>query len=401
MKLDREKIVYKKVEDLKLNPKNPRKNDDAVRTVAKSIEKYGFKNPLIIDENNVVWCGNTRLKASRTLGLEEVPCIVASDLTEEQIRELALIDNKSSEIAEWDFDLLGDELADLDLGDFELDWGLPELVEEEKGVEEDDFDCTPPEQPKAKLGDIYKLGNHRLMCGDSTKEEDVAKLMNGNKADMVVTDPPYNVEIVGGNHSESPTERKKKGNLTIKNDKMESEDFYNFLLQAFNNLYTFMKDGASFYVWYASREVVNFSLALGGADLSVKQELVWNKNSLVMGRQDYQWKHEPCLYGWKETASHNWYGDRKQTTIIDCERPSRSDLHPTMKPIKLFDLQIKNSSKKDDIVLDLFGGSGTTLMACEQNGRRAYLMEFDPRYVDVIINRWEEYTGQKAEKING
>lgn len=388
--MNKEQIVYKKVSELKLNPKNPRKNDSAVDTVAKSIEKYGFKNPLIVDSKGIVWCGNTRLKASKKLGLKEVPCIVADDLTEEQIRELALIDNKSSEIAEWDFDLLGEELADLNLDDFELDWGITEL-EEEKEVVEDDFDCTPPEEPKAKLGDIYKLGNHRLMCGDSTKEEDVEKLMGGELADMVVTDPPYNVDYTG----------KQKSAMKIENDSMANDEFYNFLLSAFNNLYKFMKDGASFYVWYASREVVNFSLALGGADLSVKQELVWNKNSLVMGRQDYQWKHEPCLYGWKETASHNWYGDRKQTTIIDCERPSRSDLHPTMKPIKLFDLQIKNSSKKDDIVLDLFGGSGTTLMACQQNGRKACLMEFDPRYVDVIINRWEQYTGQKAEKING
>ena len=254
MKLNKEEIIYKKVSELKLNPKNPRKNDSAVDTVAKSIEKYGFKNPLIIDENNVVWCGNTRLKASKKLGLKEVPCIVASDLTEEQIRELALIDNKSSEIADWDYDLLGDELSELDLSEFELDWGLPELVEEEKEVEEDNFDCTPPEQPKAKLGDIYQLGKHRLMCGDSTKEEDVEKLMGGELADMVVTDPPYNVDYTG----------KQKSAMKIENDSMENDEFYNFLLSAFNNLYTFMKDGASFYVWYASREVVNFSLALGG-----------------------------------------------------------------------------------------------------------------------------------------
>lgn len=211
MKLNKEEIVYKKVGELTLNPKNPRKNDDSVDVVAKSIEKYGFKNPLIIDENNIVWCGNTRLKASRKLGLKEVPCIVASDLTEEQIRELALIDNKSSEIAEWDFELLSDELVDLDLSDFELDWGLPELVEEEKEVEEDDFDCTPPEQPKAKLGDIYKLGNHRLMCGDSFNKEHRSLLINNNELDVVMTDPPYDMQMGGqGCFAESMKHCKKR-----------------------------------------------------------------------------------------------------------------------------------------------------------------------------------------------
>ena len=237
------------------------------------------------------------------------------------------------------------------------------------------------------------------MCGDSTKEEDVNKLMNGFKADLLITDPPYNVEIVGGNHSESPSERKNKGNLTIANDKMSNNDFKEFLLSVFNNAYSVMKDGASFYVWYASREVVNFQSSIETSGLTVKQELIWNKSSLVMGRQDYQWKHEPCLYGWKETGPHNWYSDRTQTTVIDWERPTKSDLHPTMKPIGLFDYQIKNSSKKGDNILDLFGGSGTTIMACEQNNRNAYVMEYDPKYVDVIIQRWEDFTGKKAIKI--
>lgn len=188
--------------------------------------------------------------------------------------------------------------------------------------------------------------------------------------------------------------------MKIQNDKMENNVFHDFLVKVFTNAYNVLKDGASFYCWYASREVVNFHTSIEESGFTVKQELIWNKNSLVMDRQDYQWKHEPCLYGWKETNSHIWYGDRKQTTVIDWDRPTKADLHPTMKPVGLFDYQIKNSSKAGDNILDLFGGSGTTIMACEQNNRNAYVMEFDPKYVDVIIERWENFTGQKAVKLN-
>ena len=208
--------------------------------------------------------------------------------------------------------------------------------------------------------------------------------------DLLITDPPYNVDYTG----------KTKDALKISNDSMDGDTFHDFLYSAFANAYTVMNGGAAFYVWYASKEVVNFCSALSDAGLTVKQELIWNKNVLVMGRQDYQWKHEPCLYGWKETDSHKWYGDRKQTTVIDWDKPTKSELHPTMKPIGLFDYQIKNSTKKGDNVLDLFGGSGTTIMACEQNGRNAYVMEYDPHYVDVIIQRWEDLTGEKAELLN-
>lgn len=227
-------VIYKNVSELKLNDKNPRKNDSAVDAVAKSIEEFGFKNPLIIDKDNKVWCGNTRLKASKKLGLKRVPCIVADDLTEEQIRKLALIDNKSNEIAEWDIDLLAEELAELDMSDFDLDWGVDGL-ETEKEVEEDDFDIDSaiPEEPKAKLGDIYQLGEHRLMCGDSTKEEDVEKLMNGELADLVVTDPPYNVDYEG----------KTKDKLKIENDKQDDEHFLEFLINSFNCIKHNLKEG--------------------------------------------------------------------------------------------------------------------------------------------------------------
>lgn len=234
------------------------------------------------------------------------------------------------------------------------------------------------------------------MCGDSTDTGSVAILMDGQKADLLLTDPPYNVEIVGGSHGESIESRLKKGALTIQNDKMSDGDFSDFLHKVFTAANTGMKEGACFYVWYASREVINFQSSLNDSGLEVKQELIWNKNSLVMGRQDYQWKHEPCLYGWKEGGSHKWYGDRKQTTVIDFDRPSKSEDHPTMKPVELFAYQINNSTKSEEAVLDLFGGSGTTLIACEQLGRKCYMMELDPKYCDVIRKRyWKFKTGSE------
>ena len=320
-----------------------------------------------------------------------VPCVIADDLTEEQIKAYRLADNKVAELAEWDFDLLGEELSDIldiDMCDFGFDFNLEE---EEKEVVEDDFEVELPEEPRTKLGDIYQLGNHRLMCGDSTSITDVEKLMGGDLADMLLTDPPYNVDYEG----------KTKDKLKIENDKMDNDNFRQFLIDAFSNADMVMKAGAVFYIWHADSEGYNFRGACFDVGWKVRQCLIWNKNSMVMGRQDYHWKHEPCLYGWKDGAGHLWASDRKQTTVISFDRPTRNDLHPTMKPVPLFDYQIKNNTNGEDIVLDLFGGSGTTIMACEQNERRAYTMEFDPRYVDVIINRWEQFTGRKAVLLNG
>ena len=257
-------------------------------------------------------------------------------------------------------------------------------------AQEDDYNGEVPEEPKSRLGDIYMLGNHRLMCGDSARITDVEKLMGGVQADMLLTDPPYNVDYEG----------KTKDKLKIENDKMDNDNFRQFLVDAFSNADMAMKPGAVFYIWHADSEGYNFRGACFDTGWKVRQCLVWNKNVMVMGRQDYQWKHEPCLYGWKDGASHLWAADRKQTTVIDFKRPTKNDLHPTMKPIGLFDYQIKNNTKGGDVVLDLFGGSGTTIMACEQNGRKAYTMEFDPRYVDVIIDRWEKFTGKKAVLLN-
>ena len=386
-------IINKKINELKPYKNNPRNNKEAVKYVANSIKEFGFKVPIIIDKNNEIIAGHTRLEASKELGLKEVPCIIANDLTEEQVKAFRLADNKVSEVAEWNFDLLDEELKDiteLDMSDFGFDLDLD--LEEEKEIIEDDFDVEEniTEEPKAKYGDIYQLGNHRLMCGDSTKQEEVEKLMDGNMVDLLITDPPYNVAYKG----------KTKDALTIKNDNMDNNLFRQFLRDAFSSADKVMKPGAVFYIWHADSEGYNFRGACYDNNWKVRQCLIWNKNSMVMGRQDYQWKHEPCLYGWKDGAAHLWSSDRKQTTILNFNKPNRNEEHPTMKPIALFDYQIQNNTKKYDIVLDLFMGSGTTIMACEQNNRIAYGMELDPKYIDVIIKRWEDFTGEKAIKLN-
>jgi site-specific DNA-methyltransferase (adenine-specific) len=249
----------------------------------------------------------------------------------------------------------------------------------------------PPENPISKRGDIWQLGRHRLMCGDSTNLNDVLALMDGHLADAMVTDPPYNVDYQGGT--------KKK--LKIENDNQEDAAFRKFLVDAFSAADRVMKPGAVFYIWHADSEGFNFRGACRDIGWVVRQCLIWNKNSLVMGRQDYQWKHEPCLYGWKDGAGHLWASDRKQTTVIDFDKPKVNDIHPTMKPVGLFDYLIQNNTKGGDIVLDLFNGSGTTIIACEQDGRCAYTMELDPRYVDAAVTRWETLTGEKAVLLNG
>lgn len=377
------------IDQIKPYENNPRNNDDAVDAVANSIKEFGWQQPIVVDNGGVIIAGHTRYKAAKQLKLKEVPIVVADNLTEEQVNAYRLADNKSGELATWDDEELQEELdkiLDIDMTDFGFDLET-ELEDDE--VIDDDYEEEVPEEPKSKLGQVYQLGRHRLMCGDSTKPEDVKKLMNGVQADLLITDPPYNVNYEG----------KQDSKMTIKNDHQEAENFYKFLLEAFTNAKDNMKAGAAFYIWYASSEAVNFNRSAVDAGLSVRQELIWAKNQMIIGRQDYQWQHEPCLYGWADGGSHSWYSDRKQTTILNFDKPQRSDLHPTMKPIPLFDYQIKNSSKSGDNVLDLFGGSGTTLMACEQDGRNAYLMEFDPRYVDVIIDRWEKFTGETAKLI--
>lgn len=378
------KVEQRKISSLIPYAKNAKKHSDKqIQNVAKSIREYGFVQPVVIDRGGIIVIGHCRVLAAKTLNMEEVPCVCVDDLTPEQVNALRLVDNKSNE-SDWDMDLLADELDNLDLSAFDFDWGLPDELTDT--VEEDDYTPELPEIPKAKLGDVYQLGHHRLMCGDSTQSDDVRKLTKGELIDLLITDPPYGVDYVG----------KTKNALKIENDSKNDDEFIEFLKKAFLAADSIMKPGAVFYIWHADSKAYVFRMACQMIGWEVRQVLIWVKNSMVLGRQDYQWKHEPCLYGWKSGAGHLWASDRKQTTVLEFDRPTRNAEHPTMKPIPLFDYQIKNNTKGGDTVLDLFAGSGTTIMACEQNGRKAYCMEFDPKYVDVIIDRWEKYTGRKA-----
>ena len=388
-------IIEMKIGDIIPYEKNPRKNDEAVKYVAESIKQFGFKVPIVIDKNNVIVAGHTRYKASKKLGLKEVPCIVADDLTEEQIKAYRLADNKVAELAEWDFDLLGEELdgiLDIDMGDFGFDLSVEE---EEKEAVEDEFEMELPEEPRAKLGDVYQLGNHRLMCGDSTSIDDVEKLMDGNKADMVFTDPPYLMGFTGNVHGDGTKSFNSKHGA-IKNDKMSRQDGDNFILKIFENIQRFNK--GAYYVCFYRLGLDYIFRALDKLDNQYKALIIWNKGNHTLSNSDYMSKYEPIVYGWFD--SHLFYGDRRNFDIWDIQRTQKNDLHPTMKPIALCSKAIENSSKKEDIVLDLFGGSGSTLIACEQLNRHAYLMELDPKYVDVIIDRWEQFTGRKAVLLN-
>ena len=354
--------------------------------------------------------------------MDSVPCIIADDLTEEQIKAYRLADNKVAELAEWDFDLLGaelDSIINIDMCDFGFDFNLEE---EEKEVVEDDFEVELPEEPRAKLGDIYQLGNHRLMCGDSTSIDDLNKLLCGQQADCVCTDPPYNMNYEGAGNTRNRASKR------IMNDKMPEVEFEKFLTNVYETMCAGMKNGASFYVFYKELGSGVFITALKNAGLTFKQELIWVKNQLVLGGSKYQNMYEPCLFGCKGKRITNWNAGRKersviesidfmnedelkqaikdlteygQTDIIREKKPLKNDLHPTMKPIKLLAKFIKNSTKQDEIVLDLFGGSGSTLMACEQMDIRCFVMELDTKYVDVIIARWEQFTGRKAVLLNG
>lgn len=384
------KIEYLPVSALKPYKKNARKHKKLdVDNIAMSIEKYGMNDAIgIWGKDNIIVEGHGRLEACKKLGIDTVPVVRLDHLTDNQRREYAIAHNATAELSEWDLDILGEELAEIDLSGFDFDFGI-EVSEEKKIVEDEAPEIAEQPEPISKFGDIWQLGRHRLMCGDSTKPDDVQKLMGGQMADMLLTDPPYNVAYEG----------KTKEKLTIKNDSMQNDKFREFLRNAFTCADAVMKPGAVFYIWHAGLEGYNFQGACFDIGWKVRQCIIWNKNSMVIGRQDYQWKHEPCLYGWKDGASHLWASDRKQTTVINWDRPTKADIHPTMKPVGLFDYQIKNNTKGGDIVLDLFNGGGTTIMACEQNGRVGYAMELDPRYVDATIKRWETFTGQKAVKL--
>ena len=420
-----QKIQEWPIENVRPYENNPRKiPQKAVDAVAASIKEFGFKQPIVVDKAGVIIVGHTRLKAAEKLGLAKVPVIVASDLTDEQARAYRLADNRTGEIAMWDRPILDDELRrilDIDM----MDFGFLEPEPEPEGTD----DGFNPDEAMDKArsgsegdgairrGDIFRLGDHILMCGDSTAAEDVTRLMGGGTADMVLTDPPYNVDYQGNAGK-------------IMNDNMGDSSFLRFLTAAFKAAASALKEGGAFYIWHADSEGLNFRIAVKESGLTLKQTLIWNKNTFVLGRQDYQWRHEPCLYGWKEGSSHYFIEDRSQetvfqkkpedvdgmteeeaketlkkilalpATVIDCPKPQRSDEHPTMKPVTLMARLIRNSTRREDIVLDLFGGSGSTLIACEQLGRKCRMMELDPLYCRVIIDRWEKLTGRKAEKVS-
>ena len=398
--MDKLKIEYVDINNIKPYKKNPRKNEKAIPYVMESIKQFGFKNPVILDKDNIIVAGHTRIESAKRLGITEIPCIYADDLTDEQIKAFRLADNKVGEIAEWDIDLLDTELDDIlniDMSDFGFDLDLED--EEEKEIIEDEVPEVP-EEPKAKLGDIYQLGNHRLMCGDSTSEEDVAKLMNGVKADMVFTDPPYGVSYTGGMKIENG-KIESNGKKQIKNDALDYENLYRFLYDVFINLKNNTIPKSAFYVFYAHSRTREFLNAFYDAGLKQRSIIIWHKTSGGFGdfMAQYMNAYEPCIYG-SNGDSVNWYGATNEKTVWDMDKEKKCDLHPTMKPIEVVARAINNSSKKDEKILDLFGGSGSTLIACEQLNRKCYMMELDKHYIDVIIQRWENFTGEKAVKLN-
>ena len=385
------KIEQMKIADVIPYERNPRINENAVEAVAESIKEFGWHSPIIVDEHNVIICGHTRLRAAERLGLETVPVHIAEGLTPEQVKAYRIADNRTGEIAEWDYDLLPLELADLQQADFDLSLlgfdaaELDKMLNGDETVTEGmtDPDEVPetPEAPVSKRGKIYQLGAHKLICGDATDRDDLEALMAGEKADLLLQDPPYNVAYEGGTAE----------HLTIQNDNMDDAAFFKFLTAAFANAVEVMEPGASYYIFHADSEGYNFRGSCRAAGLQVRQCLIWKKDSLVLGRQDYQWLHEPILYGWKDGAAHRWQSDRKQTTVLEFDRPKRSELHPTTKPVEMLIYLIQNSSLSGELVLDCFGGSGSTLIAAEQTGRKAYLMELDEKYCDVIRKRWAEF----------
>lgn len=339
------------------------------------------------DKKFIVIAGNMRLRAGIEIGMNELPCKVLDKNTPvEKLRAYTIKDNVP--FGDNDWGLLKDEWDSSELSE----WGmaLPPSFDL-NDAQDDNFDIPDEVKTDIVLGDLFEIGEHRLLCGDSTQTDTFAKLFNDQLADLVVTDPPYNVAYEG----------KTKDKLRIDNDKQTDQDFYQFLYDFYTALGAYTKMGGAWYVWHVDSEGANFRLAMKNAGIMVKQCLIWVKNSMVMGRQDYQWKHEPCLYGWKEGASHGWYSDRKQTTVLNFDRPQRNAEHPTMKPVELISYQIGNSSKQGDIIADGFGGSGTTMVASHQLKRKCYMVEFDPKYCQVIIDRMRKLDPNIKIKKNG
>ena len=431
-----------KVEYLPIEEVKPYKNNAKIHTpeqidqIKASIQQFGMNDPIgIWSKENIIVEGHGRLLACQELGYKEIPVIRLDDLTDEQRRAYTLAHNQLTMNTGFDIDTLTEELENLSIDMSEF--GFEDINKDDFNIEEDDFDFEEEERPEAKTkrGEIYKLGDHILMCGDSTSPEDVEKLIGNNEIDLIVTDPPYNVDLgeVNKTKVKMAPERYKGANVdSIENDKMEDQEFIDFLTKAFGLANEKLKSGGAFYIWHSSTENFSFQEAMRNVGWKLRQILIWNKSSLCLGLSDYQWKHEPCFYGWKDGSGHYFIDDRKQTsvfdqkeikfdeltreqaikllkqtyegitnpTLMDYHKPLKNGLHPTMKPIELMGRLIYNSSEKGQNVLDMFGGSGSTLIACEQLGRKCYMMEYDPLYADAIIERYEELTGNKAELIS-
>ena len=363
-------------------------NVQQINKLRSSLREFGFINPVIIDRDFNVIAGHGRITAAKEEGINEVPCVFVDYLTEAQKKAYILADNRMAMDAGWDEELLKVEIEALQAEDFDLsltgfdESELAGFFDTADDAKDDDFDVDAEleKPPVTKSGDLWLLGNHRLLCGDSTREESYTLLMNGKKANLVVTDPPYNVNYQG-------TAGK------IKNDNLENDKFYQFLFDAFTCMEKAMADDASIYVFHADTEGLNFRKAFADAGFYLSGTCIWKKQSLVLGRSPYQWQHEPCLFGWKKNGKHQWYSDRKQTTIWEFDKPKKNGDHPTMKPVPLLAYPIKNSSMSNCIVLDPFGGSGSTLIACEQTNRICHTIELDEKYCDVIIKRYIEQVG--------
>ena len=365
--------------------RNPRYNEQAVASLAQCIKLFGWTSPILLDENNVIICGHTRLKAALQLGMKKVPCIIAKGLTPEQVMAHRIADNRLAELTAWNYELLISESEYLKDAGFDLSWLNIEMVDVDMPDEvkegKTDANAIPDvaEEVRSIPGEIYQLGEHRLMCGDASEESDLFDLMGNLKANLYLTDPPYNVNIKSEN-----------GNK-IKNDSMSDARFYSFLDIVFQNVRKFLDKNCIFYIYYAAAEYVNFHLAARANDFEVKQELQWIKKHFVLGRHDYHYKSEPCMYGWVKGAQYVWYGARLASNLFKYKKPNVNKDHPTPKPVEMLIEFLKNSTKRGDIVLDSFGGSGSTLIACEQTGRKCRMMELDPKYCDVIRRRWAEF----------
>lgn len=380
---------------------------EQVAEIAASIREFGFTCPVLIDVAGGIIAGHGRVMAAKKLGLAAVPCIRLAHLTEAQKRAYVIADNKLAMNAGWDDELLALEMRALESLNFdlaltgfdsgEIDAMLADMGDAE-GQGSKDAESVPEIQPEpiSKPGDVWVLGRHRVMCGDSTRPEQLEHLLGAARADLIFTDPPYGVSYADKNKSLNESVGGNRIQTEIENDHLKGDEIARFFLAAFSAMFAVMKPGCPFYVCAPQGGEQMMMMMMQKAGLPVRHELIWVKNCHVLGRADYHYKHEPILYGWKEGAGHPWYGDRDKFSVWHVDKPKASKLHPTMKPVELVEIAIGNSSRRGDFVLDLFGGSGSTLIACEKTGRDARLMELSPNYVDVIVRRWQDYTGGRA-----